>query len=55
MRSVTSYRRGVVSAVVFVNIVLDERIGSPTINGEVRVATRVESAFVVNGPGIRER
>lgn len=51
---VTPYRRWVVSSVGFNDVVLDERIRRPAINAEVRVATGVESADVVNGPGIQE-
>lgn len=41
---------GVVVSVVLDDIVLDERIGCPSIDGEIAVAVRRESASEGNGP-----
>jgi len=40
----------VVSAIAFDNVVLDERVGCPSVDGEVSVTIRAEGAGVGNGP-----
>jgi hypothetical protein len=45
-------RAGVVGAEVLDDVVLDERVGRPAIDGEIAVAARVEGAAEVDGPGL---